>query len=220
MNDEQSALKVADFLLKIKAVELRPTQPFTWASGLKSPIYCDNRKTLSYPEIRNFLRDQFVHQISQHYGKPEVIAGVATGGIALGALVAQALDLPFIYVRSEAKKHGLGNQVEGVLHPQQSVVVIEDLISTGKSSLNAVSALREAQADVLGMLAIFSYNFEKAKDNFTQAQCKMNTLTDYNTLLNQALHAGYIEANDIHTLREWKSNPEQWSENFLQQSTH
>src|SRR5690606_32909732 len=157
----------------------------TWASGMKSPIYCDNRKTLSYPEIRDFLRDRFAAIVTAKYGKPDVIAGVATGGIALGALVAQAMNLPFIYARSEAKKHGLGNQVEGVLEKGQKVMVIEDLVSTGKSSLNAVQALREAGAEVMGMVAIFTYNFQKADDNFHNAQCELKTPTDYDTLLSQ-----------------------------------
>lgn len=214
MNDEQSALKVAEFLLKIKAVELSPSAPFTWASGMKSPIYCDNRKTLSFPEIRDFLRDRFAVIVSEKYGTPDVIAGVATGGIALGALVAQALNLPFIYVRSEAKKHGLGNQVEGVLEKGQKVVVIEDLVSTGKSSLNAVAALREAGAEVLGMVAIFTYNFAKAADNFEQSSCKLSTLTDYDTLLKQALQSNYINDEQVNSLRDWKGNPEKWSEAF------
>ncbi|HEY8404590.1 MAG TPA: orotate phosphoribosyltransferase [Flavobacteriales bacterium] len=214
MNDEQSALKVAEFLLKIKAVELSPSAPFTWASGMKSPIYCDNRKTLSYPEIRDFLRDRFAAIVTEKYGKPDVIAGVATGGIALGALVAQQLNLPFIYVRSEAKKHGLGNQVEGVLEKGQKVVVIEDLVSTGKSSLNAVAALREAGAEVLGMVAIFTYNFQKAADNFLNAQCELKTLTDYDSLLSQALQSKYIDDIQLNSLRAWKSDPEKWSESF------
>jgi len=214
MNDEQSALKVAEFLLKLKAVELSPSAPFTWASGMKSPIYCDNRKTLSFPEIRDFLRDRFAAIVSEKYGTPDVIAGVATGGIALGALVAQALNLPFIYVRSEAKKHGLGNKVEGVLEKGQKVVVIEDLVSTGKSSLNAVAALREAGAEVLGMVAIFTYNFAKAADNFEQSSCKLSTLTDYDTLLKQALQSNYINDEQVSSLRDWKGNPEKWSEAF------
>jgi len=205
------ALKVAEFLLQIKAVELKPDNPFTWASGLKSPIYCDNRKTLSYPKIRTFIRQQFVDVINEHYGKPDVIAGVATGGIALGALVAQELGLPFIYVRSEAKKHGLNNQVEGALEAGQSVVVIEDLISTGMSSLNAVAALRDAQAKVLGMVAIFTYGFEKARVNFEQAKCPLQTLSNYDSLLEQALKSQHITDKQLETLQSWKSNPEHWS---------
>lgn len=219
MNEEQNALKVAEFLLKIKAVELSPTTPFTWASGLKSPIYCDNRKTLSYPEIRNFLRDRFSAIALEKFGMPDVVAGVATGGIALGALVAQQLNVPFVYVRSEAKKHGLGNQVEGVLTNGQKVLVIEDLVSTGKSSLNAVAALREAGAEVMGMIAIFTYNFAKATENFTEAKCQLHTLTEYNTLVKQAQQSGYINQEQEQSLHEWKSNPEKWSNSFSV-STH
>jgi orotate phosphoribosyltransferase len=212
MDDKNDhALKVAEFLLQIKAVELKPDNPFTWASGLKSPIYCDNRKTLSYPKIRTFIRQQFVDVITEHYGKPDVIAGVATGGIAIGALVAQEMGLPFVYVRSEAKKHGLNNQVEGAFEPGQSVVVIEDLISTGMSSLNAVAALRDADAKVMGMVAIFTYGFEKARLNFENAKCSLQTLTDYDSLLNQALNSKYITAKQLETLQSWKSNPEEWS---------
>lgn len=210
MDSKESALKVAEFLLKIKAVELKPDQPFTWASGLKSPIYCDNRKTLSYPQIRTFLRQQFVETIEQHYGKPDVIAGVATGGIALGALVAQEMGLPFIYVRSEAKKHGLGNQVEGVLESGQSVVVVEDLISTGGSSLNAVAALRDSGAKVKGMVAIFTYGFDKAKENFKIAKCKLHTLTDYDTLVKQALVENYVNDKQLSELKRWRQQPDVW----------
>jgi orotate phosphoribosyltransferase len=215
MNDH--ALKVAEFLLQIKAVELKPETPFTWASGLKSPIYCDNRKTLSYPKIRTHIRQRFVESISANYGKPDVIAGVATGGIALGALVAQEMGLPFVYVRSEAKKHGLNNQVEGVLEEGQSVVVIEDLISTGLSSLNAVQALRDSKAKVTGLVAIFTYGFEKARLNFEQAKCNYTTLTDYDNLLRQALQLDYITPKQLETLQTWRSNPEQWSAMFQQQ---
>lgn len=214
MQSQESALNVAEFLLKIKAVELKPDNPFTWASGLKSPIYCDNRKTLSYPKIRTFLRQEFLTAIESQYGRPDVIAGVATGGIALGALVAQALDLPFVYVRSEAKNHGLGNQIEGVLEEGQRVVVIEDLISTGGSSLNAVRALRDANARILGMVAIFTYGFDNAKENFKDAKCKLTTLTDYDTLLKQALASHYITEKQLTALKTWKKNPEAWSESF------
>jgi orotate phosphoribosyltransferase len=210
MDSKESALKVAEFLLKIKAVELKPDQPFTWASGLKSPIYCDNRKTLSYPQIRTFLRQQFVETIDHHFGKPDVIAGVATGGIALGALVAQEMGLPFVYVRSEAKKHGLGNQIEGVLESGQSVVVIEDLISTGGSSLNAVAALRESGAKVKGMVAIFTYGFDKAKENFKTSKCKLYTLTDYETLVKKALSEHYVNDSQLAELKKWRQHPEEW----------
>ena len=164
MNHQDRALKVAEFLLQIEAIKLSPENPFTWASGLRSPIYCDNRKTLSFPEVRAFVRDSFVTSIRKSFPNTEVIAGVATGGIAIGALVAEAMNLPFIYVRSEAKKHGLGNQVEGVLKAGQRVMVIEDLISTGSSSLTAVEVLRQTQADVIGMAAIFTYGFAKASE--------------------------------------------------------
>ncbi|MBL0317173.1 MAG: orotate phosphoribosyltransferase [Flavobacteriales bacterium] len=214
MQSQENALKVAESLLRIKAVELKPEQPFTWASGLKSPIYCDNRKTLSFPMIRTFIRQQFVSAIEENFGKPDVIAGVATGGIAIGALVAQEMDLPFVYVRSEAKKHGLGNQIEGVLNEGQSVVVIEDLISTGGSSLKAVQALRESKARVAGMVAIFTYGFDQAKENFQEAKCNLVTLTDYDSLLKQALDAQYITQKQLDTLKTWRKSPETWSATF------
>ena len=212
------ALKVAEFLLQIKAIQLSPEHPFTWASGLKSPIYCDNRKTLSYPEVRRYIREAFVATIRESYGEPEVIAGVATGGIAIGALVAEEMNLPFIYVRSEPKKHGLGNQVEGVLLPCQRVVVIEDLISTGSSSLNAVAALREQQADIVGMVAIFTYGFKKAVNNFSEANCPLQTLSNYNALLEQAVKSNYVTSAQQQALINWAESPEVWSEQFL--TTH
>lgn len=198
------ALKVADFLLQIAAVKLSPEKPFIWASGIESPIYCDNRKTLSFPQIRNEIRDAFVATIKEKYPNAEVIAGVATGGIAIGALVAEQLNLPFIYVRSEAKKHGLGNQVEGVLHDHQKVVVIEDLVSTGKSSLTAVDALRSANANVLGMVAIFTYGFEKANQAFLQASCELSTLSNYDALIEQAVASGYVQKEQLDQLQSWK----------------
>ncbi|MFY8137137.1 MAG: orotate phosphoribosyltransferase [Flavobacteriales bacterium] len=211
---KERALKVADFLLQISAVKLSPENPFTWASGMRSPIYCDNRKTLSYPDIRRGICQAFAETIKENYSNVEVIAGVATGGIAIGALVAEALNLPFIYVRSEAKKHGLGNQVEGVFQEGQKVVVIEDLISTGKSSLTAVDALREAKADIIGMVAIFTYGFPKAVENFTNANCAVQTLSDYDHLLEQAVNSNYI-SNEQHTaLSNWKLDPEKWSNAF------
>jgi orotate phosphoribosyltransferase len=214
MNSQDRALKVAEFLLQIQAIKLSPENPFTWASGMRSPIYCDNRKTLSYPEVRQFIRDAFVASIEEAYPNPDIIAGVATGGIAIGALVAEAMNLPFIYVRSEPKKHGLGNQVEGVLEPGKKVVVIEDLISTGSSSLNAVQALREQRAEVTGMVAIFTYGFEKAKNNFIDAHCALQTLSNYDALLAQAVQSNYINATQHIALANWKSSPEQWSEQF------
>ncbi len=212
------ALKIAEFLLQIKAIQLSPEHPFTWASGLKSPIYCDNRKTLSYPEVRQYIREAFVATIRESYGEPEVIAGVATGGIAIGALVAEEMNLPFIYVRSEPKKHGLGNQVEGVLLPGQRVVVIEDLISTGSSSLTAVAALREQQADIIGMVAIFTYGFKKAVNNFNEANCPLQTLSNYNALLEQAVKSNYVTSAQQQALINWAESPEGWSEQFL--TTH
>ncbi|MGB1032128.1 MAG: orotate phosphoribosyltransferase, partial [Flavobacteriales bacterium] len=172
---DEHALKVAEFLLQIKAIELKPQNPFTWASGWKSPIYCDNRKTLSYPKVRTFIRQQFVDVITDNFGKPDVIAGVATGGIAIGALIAQELGLPFAYVRSEAKGHGLQNMIEGDVEPGQKVVVIEDLVSTGKSSLKAVEALREAGVTVKGMVAIFTYGFDIAQQQFEEKNVELRT---------------------------------------------
>ena len=205
------AYKVAEFLLQIKAVKLQPEKPFTWASGLKAPIYCDNRKTLSYPRIRTYLRQQFVEVISNTFGKPDVIAGVATGGIAIGALVAQEMGLPFVYVRSEAKKHGLTNMIEGEIESGQTVVVIEDLVSTGSSSLKAVEALRQKGCIVKGMVAIFTYGFDEATQNFKKAKCRLETLTNYQVLINAALKKEYIDDKDIKTLKEWRGDPSAWS---------
>lgn len=203
---------LAGYLLQIKAIKLSPGNPFKWVSGLKSPIYCDNRITLSYPTIRTHIRMEFVRLILEHYGKPELIAGVATGGIAQGALVAQELGLPFAYVRSEKKDHGLGNQIEGVVIPGQTVVVIEDLISTGGSSLKAVKALREAGATVKGMLAIFSYNLNRATEYFKAENCPLLTLTHFETLVTTALKENYINAEEYASLIDWKKDPQAWSE--------
>jgi orotate phosphoribosyltransferase len=212
MTPFDSAHKVAEFLLQIKAIKLQPDQPFIWASGWKSPIYCDNRKTLSYPQIRTYIRQQFVNVINDQFTKPDVIAGVATGGIAQGALVAQDLGLPFVYVRSEAKKHGLSNMVEGVVEKGQNVVVIEDLISTGGSSLKAVSALREMGCNVKGMVAIFTYGFDEATENLKKANCPLTTLCDYNTLIEVALKHKYISENDLDSLKEWRKSPFSWKQ--------
>ena len=209
--NEDKALKVAEFLLQIKAVKLNPQLPFTWASGLKSPIYCDNRVTLSYPNIRTFIRQTFAEAILEQYGKPDVIAGVATGGIAQGALVAQELGVPFIYVRSSAKEHGMGNQVEGYFERGQRVVVIEDLISTGGSSLKAVEALRYAELDVKGLLAIFTYGFHLATENFNNAKCPFLTLSNYDILLKKALDNNTISESDLNTLEEWRKDPNNWN---------
>lgn len=207
---EESGLKVAEFLLQIKAIELSPDHPFTWASGWNSPIYCDNRKTLSYPAVRTHIRQEFVEQINENFGKPDVIVGVATGGIALGALVAQDMGLPFAYVRSSAKGHGLQNLIEGVVESGQTVVVVEDLISTGMSSLNAVKALEQAGANVKGMVAIFSYGFDVARANFENAGVALKTLTDYDTMVKQALNSGFISEKQVDLLRNWRENPSEW----------
>jgi orotate phosphoribosyltransferase len=210
-----SALKVAEFLLQIKAVKLQPANPFTWASGLKSPIYCDNRITLSFPNVRTYIRQQLSNLVSENFPKPDAIVGVATGGIAQGALVAQDLGLPFAYVRSEAKGHGMKNLVEGHLEKGQTVVVVEDLVSTGKSSLAAVDALLEAGINVKGMVAIFSYGFNEAKDAFDKKNIKLVTLTDYNILVEQAFKSEYVKKDDLETLKKWRENPKEWSNKIL-----
>lgn len=207
-----TALKVAEFLLQIKAIKLNNAEPFTWASGWKSPIYCDNRKTLSYPPIRTYIRQIFVEKIREKYGTPDVIAGVATGGIALAALIAQEMELPMIYVRSSSKGHGLQNQIEGVLEKGQKVVVIEDLISTGMSSLKAVEALRTTGADVVGMVAIFTYGFEIAESNFKAYKCPLVTLTNYESLLEVAVETSYIKKHEISSLKDWRTNPSIWKQ--------
>ncbi|MFI5151356.1 MAG: orotate phosphoribosyltransferase [Bacteroidia bacterium] len=206
----ESASQIAEYLLQIKAVKLQPLNPFTWASGWKSPIYCDNRKTLSYPSVRTFIRQQFVRCIHEKFGKPDVIAGVATGGIAHGVLVAQEMGLPFVYIRSEAKKHGMTNLIEGDIQSGQSVVVIEDLISTGGSSLKAVDALRDAGCDVKGMAAIFTYGFKIAGDQFKKSKCKLSTLCDYPILIQQALRSDYITEKDLESLAGWRESPDTW----------
>jgi orotate phosphoribosyltransferase len=207
---ENSAKKTAEYLLQIKAIKLQPSNPFTWASGWKSPIYCDNRKTLSFPEVRSYIRDSFAAMVNELYPQAEMIAGVATGAIAHGALAADKLGLPFIYVRSGAKEHGLGNQIEGYFEPGQKVVVIEDLISTGGSSLSAVKALRDAGCTVLGMVAIFTYEFKKASDSFTSENCKLNTLSNYSMLVDTAVKTGYINQAEVDTLKKWREDPSVW----------
>jgi orotate phosphoribosyltransferase len=207
---ENSAKKVAQYLLQIKAIKLQPSNPFTWASGWKSPIYCDNRKTLSFPEVRSYIRDSFAEMSEEYYPGAELIAGVATGAIAHGALTADKLGLPFVYVRSEAKEHGLGNQIEGYFESGQKVVVIEDLISTGGSSLGAVRALREAGCEVMGMIAIFTYEFEKASDGFAAGNIELHTLSNYSTLIETAVKSGYISASEVETLKEWRNDPSKW----------
>lgn len=211
--NKETAKKTAEFLLQINAIKLQPNEPFTWASGWKSPIYCDNRIVLSYPQIRNYVRETMAKHIEESYGKPDVIAGVATGAIGMGVLVAEYLNLPFIYVRPEAKKHGRQNQIEGYIEKEQNVVVVEDLISTGKSSLNAVKALHEADINVKGMVGIFSYGFEIAKVNFKKANVELHTLGNYETLLEQALDTNYITAKQLDILAQWNANPSEWNAN-------
>ncbi|MBW3519284.1 orotate phosphoribosyltransferase [Flavobacterium sp. NKUCC04_CG] len=211
--NRETAQKTAELLLQINAIKLDPKNPFTWASGWKSPIYCDNRITLSYPDIRKFLKNEFAQNIEAKYGRPDVIAGVATGAIGIGLLVAEALELPFVYVRPEAKKHGRQNQIEGQLDAGKSVLVIEDLISTGKSSLQAVEALKANGAHVLGMAAIFTYGFEIADQNFNEAGVELMTLSNYASLLESAVEKNYISESDLETLKEWRKNPSIWSPN-------
>lgn len=206
----ETAKETALQLLQINAIKLQPQDPFTWASGWKSPIYCDNRICLSYPEVRNSITEKFAALIKQEYGNVEVIAGVATGAIGIGMLVANALDLPFIYIRPEAKKHGRQNQIEGIVPDGKKVVVIEDLISTGKSSLLAVDALKKVNADLLGMVAIFSYGFKTADDNFNNAAIKLTTLSNYENLIELAQEKEYITANQTATLQSWRTDPSKW----------
>jgi orotate phosphoribosyltransferase len=209
--NKESAIKVAQSLLQIKAIKLQPANHFTWASGWKSPIYCDNRKILSYPKVRTFVRQQFVEAIENNYPNVDVIVGVATGGIAIGALIAEDMGLPFCYVRSAAKGHGMQNLIEGEVPTGKNVVVIEDLISTGGSSLKAVDALRESDAIVLGMAAIFTYDFDLAKNNFKEKKCNLLVLSDYKTLIQAAEAENYITEKDVQSLTEWRENPSEWS---------
>ncbi|GAB1855879.1 orotate phosphoribosyltransferase [Flavobacteriaceae bacterium MHTCC 0001] len=209
--DNDIAKKTAEILLQVNAIKLNPKTPFMWASGWKSPIYCDNRIVLSFPLIRNYISESMAKHIEEHYGKPDAIAGVATGAIGIGMLVAQYLNLPFIYVRPNAKGHGRKNQIEGYIEKGQNVVVVEDLISTGKSSLNAVKALRDAEITVKGMIAIFTYGFEVAKENFEKEQVTLHTLGNYETLLKQALDTNYITEKELETLTAWNANPSEWN---------
>ena len=202
--------KIAEQLLQIRAIKLQLDKPFIWASGWKSPIYCDNRISLSYPKVRTYIRQELVSAIEKQYNKPQVIAAVATAAIAQGALVAEAMGLPFVYVRAAAKDHGRKNLIEGEIRDDQSVVVIEDLISTGQSSLKAVDALRDAGFNVKGMISIFNYGFELSRQNFENAQCPLISLCDYTELINEALESGYIKENDIEILQQWRVAPELW----------
>ncbi|MCO6148756.1 orotate phosphoribosyltransferase [Flavobacterium sp. NRK1] len=210
-----TAKKTAELLLQINAIKLNPKNPFTWASGWKSPIYCDNRITLSFPPIRNYIREEFAKHIEKEFGKPDVIAGVATGAIGIGMLVAEYMGLPFVYVRPEAKKHGRQNQVEGFLQKGQNVVVVEDLISTGKSSLLAVEALKAAGANVKGMVAIFTYGFDISVENFKEANVTLHTLGNYKTLLELAVSKNYITEKEQETLIEWSKSPSTWGQEVV-----
>lgn len=200
----------ASKLLNVKAIKLQPNDPFTWASGWKSPFYCDNRKTLSYPGLRNFVKLELVHAVLERFPKAEAVAGVATGAIAQGALVADELNLPFVYVRSKAKDHGMGNLIEGELEKGSKVVVVEDLISTGGSSLKAVAALREAGYEVVGMVASYTYGFPVAAEAFAEAGVRLETLTDYDHVVAEAVATGYIAESDVEVLAEWRKNPSEW----------
>jgi orotate phosphoribosyltransferase len=208
--DKDTANKTAELLLQIKAIKLNPNDPYTWASGWKSPIYCDNRISLSYPTIRNYIKSELVSIIEEKYGRPDVIAGVATGAIAIGALVAQEMGLPFVYIRPEAKKHGRQNQIEGHLEKGSNVVVVEDLISTGMSSLKAVQALNQESVKVMGMAAIFTYGFDVAEDNFKNHKTELVTLSNYNHLIDEALSKGYVSKSELETLKEWRESPSTW----------
>ncbi|MBQ5380922.1 MAG: orotate phosphoribosyltransferase [Paraprevotella sp.] len=198
-------------LLKVKAIKLQPTNPFTWASGWKSPFYCDNRKTLSYADLRNFVKIEFCRLIEEQFGEVDAIAGVATGAIAQGALVADLLNKPFVYVRSKPKDHGLENLIEGELRPGMKVVVVEDLISTGGSSLKAVDAIRNNGCEVIGMVAAYTYGFDVATKAFEDANVKLLTLTNYEAVVSEAVRIGYIDASDVDLLNEWRKDPAHWN---------
>lgn len=202
--------KLAEYLLQIKAIQLNTQNPFTWTSGLKSPVYCDNRKLLSYPEVRNFVKDGLISLVNEYFPQTECIAGVATAGIPHGAIIADALGLPFIYVRSKPKEHGLTNTIEGDLKHGQRVLVVEDTISTGGSSLKAVEDLRAAGAEVSGMIAIYKYGFESAKQKFEDAGIVLKTLTNYDFLIRVAVQGGYISKEELETLNAWRQNPSEW----------
>ena len=201
----------AEKLLRIKAIKLQPSNPFTWASGWKSPFYCDNRKTLSYTDLRNFIKIEFARVVQERFGQVDAIAGVATGAIAMGALVADLLNLPFVYVRSTPKDHGLENLIEGDLRPGMKVVVVEDLISTGGSSLKAVQAFRNNGCDVIGMVASYTYGFDVAEKAFKEADVELVTLTNYEAVLEVAQETGYITADELPLLNEWRKDPAHWS---------
>lgn len=207
---DNSKKAFASKLLAVKAIKLQPNDPFTWASGWKSPFYCDNRKALSFPDLRSYVKLELVHNILEQFPEAEAVAGVATGAIAQGALVADALNLPFVYVRSKAKDHGMGNLIEGELTPGAKVVVVEDLISTGGSSLKAVEALRQAGVEVVGMVASYTYGFPVAEKAFADANVKLVTLTDYEHVVAKAVEIGYIKQEDVDLLHEWRKDPANW----------
>ena len=211
--NKETAHQLASHLLQIKAIKLQPNNPFTWASGWKSPIYCDNRKTLSYPTVRNFIRQNLTAIVREEFENVNIIVGVATGGIAHGVLIAQELGLPFAYVRSSAKEHGMQNMIEGEITEGQKIVVVEDLVSTGKSSLNAVEALKEKNVNVLGMVSIFDYGFDIAQENFKKAKCKLISLSDYDHLIEKALKEKYIQKSEIESLSAWRIHPAEWKNN-------
>ncbi len=206
--------QIANLLLQIKAIKINVAKPFQWASGWKSPIYCDNRKTLSYPKIRNIIKNQFIELINKKFDNVEAIAGIATGAIGIGAIIADALDLPFLYVRSGQKDHGLQNLIEGEVVPDQRVVIVEDLVSTGGSSLRAVRALQDINCDVLGMTAIFTYKFKITENRFNEAECRLYTLCNYDILISIAAETGYINSEEIGVIRQWHKNPENWGNNI------
>ncbi|PRY15439.1 orotate phosphoribosyltransferase [Pontibacter ummariensis] len=211
MDSKSTAHQVASFLLETEAVKLRPEQPFKWSSGWNSPIYCDNRVTLSFPHIRSYIKEQLAALVKQRFPEAEAIAGVATAGIAQGALVAEQLEMPFLYVRPEPKKHGMGNQIEGRLLKGQKVVLVEDLISTGGSSLKAAAAVQEAGAEVIGMVAIFTYGFALADENFKTAGIPLHCLSNYKALLEAAAEQGYIQESATQALSQWRQSPETWA---------
>ena len=211
-SSKNNAAKVADFLLQINAVKLQPSNPFKWASGWNSPIYCDNRKILAYPKIREFIKNEFISLIKE-FDTPTCIAGVATGGIAIGAIVAEELGLPFCYVRSESKSHGMKNNIEGDLKLEDKVFVIEDLISSGKSSIKAVRDLKEFGVEITGLGAIFTYGFEVSENNFSEESCSFKTLSNYSVLLETALKNNYISNEEFETLVKWRNSPSTWTPN-------
>ena len=211
-SSKNNAAKVADFLLQINAVKLQPSNPFKWASGWNSPIYCDNRKILAYPKIREYIKNEFISLINE-FDTPTCIAGVATGGIAIGAIVAEELGLPFCYVRSESKSHGMKNNIEGDLKLEDKVFVIEDLISSGKSSIKAVKDLKEFGVEICGLGAIFTYGFEVSQSNFSEESCSFKTLSNYSVLLDTALKNNYISNEELETLVKWRNSPSTWTPN-------